>query len=387
MRALCVAATLLSCALLARTAAFAAQPSAALRLAPATAEAGDLFGSAVALDGTTLLVGAPGAHDFAGGAYVFAREPSGWSELARLTLPDALPGDQLGAAVALSGSSALLASARPGARAGLFAFVRDADGSWLPQASWSLPQADVPQALALAGATAVVGGRQAAYVYVQVAAGSWRLQARLQPDPADAHSSGFGAAVAIAGAQILVGAPSADHFEGAAYVFTRSPSGQWLRQARLTADAREFALFGSAVALADGYALVGAYGESNFQGAAYLLRDSGHGWMQQARLQSDDAVRAYQCFGRSVALAAGAAIVGSPCTDPDETAEVAVYQYFPGALQSWNERVRLGPAPAAARENFASALATSGELTVMGSPEDGAAGAVYVAQCDDCRAH
>jgi hypothetical protein len=360
---------------------------ATVRLAALDAQEGDLFGSTVAVDGVTALVGAPGANDFTGAAYVFVHGAAGWSQSARLALPDARPGDQLGSAVALSGHLALVATAAPGgSRPAVHAFVQ-AGQSWLHEAVLNLPAGESPQALALAGSTAVVGGTLGAYVFAHSAQGTWSLRATLRPDAADGRASGFGAAVAIAADVIAVGAPAADHYDGVVYFFARSASGNWERQVRVTADAREFALFGSAVMLAGKHALIGAYGESNFQGAAYVLARTAHGWTQQARLQSDDATHAYQCFGRAIALAPDAAVIASPCSDPGEPVDVVVYQYAAGPAESWDARTKIGPPPAAALENFAAALATTGEITAMGSPEDSATGAVYIVECSACGAH
>jgi FG-GAP repeat len=372
--------------------AASATAPAPVRLAALDAQEGDLFGSTVAADGATALVGAPGANDFAGAAYVFVHGTAGWSQSARLTLPDARSGDQLGSAVALAGHLALAATAdsasSPAGTAGprpaaVHAFVQSGQ-SWLHEAVLSLPSGEVPQAVALAGSTAVVGGTLGAYVFVRSGPGLWSLRATLRADPTEGRASGFGAAVAIDADVIAVGAPAADHYDGVVYFFARAASGNWERQARVTADAREFALFGSAVSLSGKHALIGAYGESNFQGAAYVLARTARGWIQQARLQTDDETHAYQCFGRALALAPSAAVIASPCSDPGEPVSVVVYQYAAGTAESWDVRTKIGPTPGAALENFASALATTGDITVMGSPEDSATGAVYVVECSAC---
>ena len=64
----------------------------------------DYFGASVAIDGDTLVVGAPrddhsGAYD-AGSAYVFARDPEtqAWEEVLKLTLADPGDGDAFGSA-------------------------------------------------------------------------------------------------------------------------------------------------------------------------------------------------------------------------------------------------------------------------------------------------
>ena len=57
------------------------------KLAAEDAKAGDLFGNAIAIDGETILIGAPGVDDAgpeAGAAYVFVRTAEEWIQQAKL---------------------------------------------------------------------------------------------------------------------------------------------------------------------------------------------------------------------------------------------------------------------------------------------------------------
>ncbi len=78
------------------------------------ADAGEFqqFGRSVALDGNTVLVGAPFASGAggptSGAAYVFDPGSLGWYQTAKLTAADSLPFDDLGGTVAISGGRALV---------------------------------------------------------------------------------------------------------------------------------------------------------------------------------------------------------------------------------------------------------------------------------------
>ena len=94
----------------------------ALQQAELTAPDGvadDEFGLVIATDGDTAVIGAPyrtpGANANQGAAYVFTRSGTTWSQQgADLTAADAAANDTFGAAVALSGDTALIgAPARP----------------------------------------------------------------------------------------------------------------------------------------------------------------------------------------------------------------------------------------------------------------------------------
>src|SRR5713101_8876303 len=74
-------------------------------LIPADGQPGDAFGGLVAVDGSTLAVGAPLKNSSTGVAYVFVRPGGTWSQQAALAASDSVAGDQFGSAVAFASSS------------------------------------------------------------------------------------------------------------------------------------------------------------------------------------------------------------------------------------------------------------------------------------------
>jgi hypothetical protein len=70
------------------------------------------FGASVAIRGSSIVVGAPGAdapgNNAAGSAYLFTLKPEGWTKTAELTPGDPTPGRQLGASVAIDEDGALV---------------------------------------------------------------------------------------------------------------------------------------------------------------------------------------------------------------------------------------------------------------------------------------
>ncbi|OZC01795.1 hypothetical protein [Rubricoccus marinus] len=252
------------------------------RLAPGTSEGA--FGSAVALAADRLVVGAPGAE----AAYVFEQSAGGeWTRAATLSPPASEAGAGFGAAVALSGSTVAVAApgARPGAsyRGGtVYVFAREASGAWALSATLRRPvgegEAGFGRALSLDGARLLIGAEPAstsedgrAYVYEKVGAG-WTAVATLQsPDPrASGAPTRFGTAVALDGDRALIGAwgqgvtvPGQGVVaSGAAYAFERSAAGAWTLRQRLTPALTAGASVGFAVALEADRAVVAAPGES-----------------------------------------------------------------------------------------------------------------------------
>jgi FG-GAP repeat len=68
----------------------------------------DYFGFAVAISGTTAVVGAPGPASGTGRAYVFTKKATGWKQAAELKGSGTLPGDAFGVSVAISGATAVV---------------------------------------------------------------------------------------------------------------------------------------------------------------------------------------------------------------------------------------------------------------------------------------
>jgi hypothetical protein len=122
-----------------------------VKLMAADAETGDQFGLRVALSADTLAVGAPykwisTGGNAAGAVYVYQRQGGTWTQQARLTAPDGAPFDLFGSALALQGDT-LAVGARsadpPGGRnaGAVYVYRRQSEG-------WSL------QARLVAGDTA-----------------------------------------------------------------------------------------------------------------------------------------------------------------------------------------------------------------------------------------
>lgn len=158
------------------------------KLIPADGAAFDRFGSAVAISSEHALVGSPDDDDVAdrsGSAYVFARTGTDWSQQAKLTASDAGRWDRYGAAVGLSGTTALVGS-------GLDDDLGTDSGS--------------------------------AYVY-RLQGDAWVEQEKLT-DPGLSSEDWFGHAVAISDEFYLVGAPGDNgvgFYSGASYFLRRTP--------------------------------------------------------------------------------------------------------------------------------------------------------------------
>lgn len=229
------------------------------RLVPPDAEEFDGFGWSVALDGDRLLVGAPFADRAgfqSGGARVYVRLGRGWV-LQDTLLPSGLgPFDHLGHSVAWCGGLALVGA--PGSdlvgtdRGAVFVFEWTGS-AWLERAPLVAPDlplgAGLGRALAAEGRRALAGAPGSGSVRIWCRrAGAWEVEATLAGKP----SSLFGAAVALDGALLAVGAPKG---QGSIHVHARKRD-RWVPEMRLSGDGGT--LLGVAVAVrGDGLAAAG----------------------------------------------------------------------------------------------------------------------------------
>ena len=306
------------------------------KLLPDDGRDGDRFGTSVALDGDTLIVGSPlkdGPNgEDEGQAYIYERRDAEWGLVARLTLPDLGPEALFGNDVDISGIAAIVGA--PGvadATGGAFIFERGDGGVW--DLKWTLqdPSPGMLQAFGESVAiddnteTAAVGARfvpgdagpqqGAVHVYTRQPQG-WLIEATLRHSPANGQDT-FGWPIGLEKDRVIAGAPQASGnspFTGAAYVFERD-EGVWSQKAKLAASDGTFLdYFGYSVAIDDDVAVVGALFDSGpaglGQGSAYFFRRVNGVWGQYSKFVPPDAA-ANNFLGRSAVVRDGQALIGS----------------------------------------------------------------------------
>ena len=306
--------------------------------------ASDQFGYAVAIDGDTAVVGAryededaSGGNNKnnAGAAYIFTRTNSVWSQQAKLVASDRAANDHFGSSVAVDGDTVVVgawyedhnADGEKSSSAAGAAYVFTRSGS-----SWSQQQKLVALdrssydefgfTVAIDRDTIVVGapkqdGRGSSYsacsssstrnycygaVYVFTRYGnSWTQQEKLIASDRY-YTDQFGYSVAIDGDTVVAGAWYEDHdadgensksSAGSAYIFTRSGSS-WSQQQKIVASDRDGGdRFGHSVGVEGNTVIVGAYAEDedadgnnskSAAGSAYIFTRSGSSWSQEEKL-------------------------------------------------------------------------------------------------------
>ena len=208
-----------------------------VRLVDAGAEAYAGFGNTLAALGSdTLFVAEPnadvGGNQDEGSVFVYVRSDAGWVLQQRIEAPDPEPSLYFGQALAVSGSTLLVACAPPQLEnRRVFVFAENG-GVWEPAAVLQQPPGGaLSSRLAVDGSRAAVAGYKLddsgfpagweVYVFEQSGA-VWSLRAKLLPPGTIADREGVGS-VALRGDTVVVGVPNAtvggQQDQGAVYVY------------------------------------------------------------------------------------------------------------------------------------------------------------------------
>ncbi|MCA9005843.1 MAG: hypothetical protein KDA70_11280, partial [Planctomycetaceae bacterium] len=273
----------------------------------------DFFGRSIAIDGNTLIVGAPYADDgdLIGSVYLYqldegagpGHEDDVWEHLRTFTQP----GD-------VSGGSDFI--------------------NFGPSAT------NFGHSLAIQGQTIVVGASNAdldetttntGAVYVLMTDDGWNSYATSKITASDAAlSSNFGLSVSISEDEstIIAGAPYHDT-DGAVYLFNRDTSGttspgddSWSEFKILTAVETE-AQFGTDVDISGGVAVIGANGD------AYVIQES-ENWDVLTSLAGIGETKPVR-FGLGVAISGDVILVGGPdFNDPADPGSIYLFDGWNG---------------------------------------------------------
>lgn len=384
---------------------------------------GDVFGREVAVSGRYAAVAAPHAGSKrAGAVFIYKRENDNsdtWTQVTRINAPDEANdfkgGDRFGWSIALQGNTLVVGAPREEdgeadkTSGAAYVFERDAGGT----DNWGLVQrlraADLAvgdqfgSSVGFDDETIVVGARLddgpvrknagSIYVFKRKANNFWQQERHLW-DPAAQRNDHFGFSVDVEGNNIIVGAPNADIIEeteegnvlhkgaGRAYVYHRTGSN-WDLLKKMGApdlhnDVSGGDRFGRSVAIDKSIAVVGAYseeaGESDLSsGAAYVLRKNAGGkdtWGVARKLTaSDPSIR--DQFGYDVDVHEGRVAVGARTKRTDsgilKAGTVFLFDRF-GDQDNWREIQKFQAPDAAPRDNFGTGVAVTKDYTLVGAP-------------------
>ncbi|MGR0482418.1 MAG: FG-GAP repeat protein [Candidatus Electronema sp. V4] len=295
----------------------------------------------------------------------------------KLLASDGEADDLFGSSVSVSGNTALIGTYRDddsGIESGsVYVFTRAADGKWSQQAKLTAEDSAANDwfgcSVSLSGDIAVIGTigdddwKGSAYVFTRAADGKWSQQAKLTADDGAADNF-FGSSVSLSGDTVLIGAHGDDEWKGSAYVFTRAADGKWSQQAKLTADdGAATDQFGSSLSVAEDTAFIGAFHDDEQKGAVYVFIRTGNVWTQQAKLTADDGV-AYDSFSSSISLSGDTAFIGAYGTDEYKG---SVY-IFRRTGSVWTQQTKL-TTDGTAGDSFGYRVSVSGDTALIGAAD------------------
>ena len=259
---------------------------------------GDLFGCSVAINGDLAIVGAHGANQEAGAAFIFVRDNATWRQQAKLEANDSTPGDAFGYSVAVHQQTVIVGAPKNdvvGTDAGAaYVFVQQGE-KWIQQAKLIAADAAIGDQFGIAVTTekdtAIIGawlddvtvpdtgsapdaGSAYAFIYQR---GNWSQQTKFIADEPGVGDH-FGLAVALNDLAVVVGAPDRDTDNstperkdapptlstGSVYSFTRigefwSP----VISATISEGSMPYDRFGGTIGMSDRSIIVGIHGDDS----------------------------------------------------------------------------------------------------------------------------
>ena len=187
----------------------------------------------------------------------------------------------------------------------------------------------------------------------------------------------FGAAVAVAGRDVLIGQASNLYAPGYVYVFRASPQGAWTVASRFGApDSARNTGFGRRIAVDGNTMLISESPlDSATAGRVHVYeRNQGGAWRHTGTLAPTPAVNGDR-IGRGLALKGNIAIIGASRTD-SMRGEAWVFRK---QGNQWRQEARLRPADVTAGAAFGNTVAFDGNVIAVAAQQaDSNAGAVYI---------
>lgn len=257
------------------------------------------FGASVALHNDLAFIGAPGEKDGIGAVYVYKKSEDGsWSQQARLANPDTARGKSFGSALAVEGSQLLVGAPRH--KGGAVYLFGNEMGSWKKQATLVSDHVDEEARfgsevslrgdMALVGAPRQTGGAGAVFVFQNN--DGWKATGQLVAYDGGPRY-GFGSAIAFVGNNAWIGAPGANGRKGALYEYKwNKDSKSWAGVTKIDGPDRKHGdRFAGTIAVGENVAVAGLVGADYGAGTAAIMRkDDQAGWSVMSTVLSKNTV-------------------------------------------------------------------------------------------------
>ncbi len=346
------------------------------KLIPGDGSEGDWFGYSVSISGDYAIVGADGGENnglSTGAAYVFLRNSdTTWVEEQKLLASDGVVDDGFGVSSSISGDYVIVSAPWKNNSSGT-AYIFKKDGNiWVEEqkllASDGNAGDEFGLAVSISEAYVIVGARGqdnkkgAAYIFKRDG-NTWTEEQKLVASDGWEYDE-FGYSVSISGDYTIVGARFKEYGQGAAYIFSRENTTWTEEQKLLASDGASNDRFGWSVSITSNYAIIGATGDDNNKGSAYIFKRDGTTWVDEQKLLASDG-NAEDWFG-VVSISEDYAIIGA---QGDDNWKGAAYIFRRDGL-SWMEQERCSPSCCPENSSFGRTLSISGNCAIVGAPYD-----------------
>jgi choice-of-anchor B domain-containing protein len=356
------------------------------------------YGTAVALDGDELLVGEPNTSFREGSVYVYERTPNGWAQSDRLTAPDPERADGFGTVLARDGRTLLV-----GQKNGPVHVFDGSSGSWQHTGilsgegttgldpgcqQYGYCGTDFGMTMALDGNWLLIGepgeipqrrrGQEempvapegVVHVYSRSADGGFNYETALQASMATAGDR-FGQTIHLDGNRALIGAPAwNDDYTGlesvGRVVEFQLQNSMWIETGALPHFSESASSFGHSISTDGSQILVGAPGAHRSRGAVFAYESHGGTWIPTRVLKLADG-EVGDRFGSGIAHSGDEIWIGAPAQRGNDTG--SVYVFGPdeeGNLSETPRRIQLEDT--VERDWFGDAITADGDMVIVESP-------------------
>jgi len=311
------------------------------------AAGGELFGSGCALSENVAVIGMSSANSGMGGCVVYKKTTdTTWKPVYTNATVTAYTSAGLGKEIDVDGDTIVLGGPAYGTSPvyhGMALVIKkNEDGVWGNEQQLLSPN---EQAYGVFGAAVAVKGNEMAVgasgensyqgaVHIFTNDGIWKVKQEILSPDSEAVGY-FGSSVSMDGDLLAVGAYGVtvlgENKAGAVYIF-KNISGTWTFQQRISGVAVSNGQFGVSLSLDGNRLLVGAQGVYNGLGTAYIYEDSGSGFVQKQEVYPQTGALGDN-FGKSVSLDGDVAVIGAPKVGASNTGATYVFQIKNGVWE------------------------------------------------------
>lgn len=373
---------------------------------PGDGASGDHFGSAVALDGNTLVVGAPDKKSPTGtlgqgAAYVYTRTAGEtWTQSAKLTASDGAERDHFGTAVAIEGNTIVVgAPGNDDGKGAIYLFDRTGAANRIQReklvASDASKDDGLGQALDIDNGTIVAGAPDddnpgeninanhgSVYVFAAVGAPDHHQSAKLTASDNTLTGclfcgSRLGESVAIDGDTIVAGAPidaygsmDSSNRRGSVYTFASTGASTRTETAKLSVSGTAYGRLGVAVDILGDTILAGDDDGNSAYGTIYAFARTGAAVRHETGTLTSANPRQNSGFGRTISMAGDFVVIGAPSYSAGGSASAvgAGYVFTRTGPTSWKETWFTGSTQRSGGEQYGTGIVTDGRRVIGGAP-------------------